>query len=128
MCDGNCRPATWEDFCRVLHEQFRPEDYGRRGRDELAGLRQYGKETVVDFVSHFHATCLKIQDLWEAEKMDKFVRTLVPDTRLQMELHGPQNFHEATMFTKQADAVIMHVSSQDTQKSWQKGYKGGPPQ
>ena len=55
-CEGNCRPATWEDFCRVLREQFRPEDYGRRGRDKLAGLRQYGKETVADFVSRFRAT------------------------------------------------------------------------
>ena len=38
MCEGNCRPATWDEFCRVLHEQFRSEDYGRRGRDELVGL------------------------------------------------------------------------------------------
>ena len=29
---------------------------------------------------HFCATYLKIQDLSEAEKMDRFVRTLVPDT------------------------------------------------
>ena len=66
-CEGNGRPVTWEDFCRVLREQFRPEDYGRRGRDELAGLRQYGKETVADFVSHFRTTYLKIQDVSEAE-------------------------------------------------------------
>ena len=97
-CEGNRRPATWEDFCRVLREQFRPEDYGRRGRDELAGLRQYGKETVADFVSRFRATCLKIQDLSEAEKLDRFVRALIQDIRLQVELRGPQNFHEAAMF------------------------------
>ena len=82
----------WEDFCRVLREQFRPEDYGRRGRDELAGLRQYGKETVADFVSRFLATCLKIQDLSEAEKLDRFVRALIQDIRLQVELRGPKTF------------------------------------
>ena len=38
MCEGNHRPAMWEDFCRVLREQFWLEDYGRRGQDELAGL------------------------------------------------------------------------------------------
>ena len=38
MCKGNCRPTTLDEFCRVLHEQFWPEDYGRRGRDELASL------------------------------------------------------------------------------------------
>ena len=31
MCEGNHRPATWEDFCRVLREQLWPKDYGRRG-------------------------------------------------------------------------------------------------
>ena len=83
---------------------------------------------MADFVSHFPTTCLKIQDLLEAEKLDKFVRALVPDIRLQVELRGPQNFHEAAMFAECADAVITRVSGQDTQKSWQKGYKGGPPQ
>ena len=78
MCKGNRRPAMWDDFCRILHEQFQPEDYGRRGRDKLVGLQQYGKKTVADFVFHFCAICFKIQDLSEAEKLDRFVRALVP--------------------------------------------------
>ena len=64
----------------------------------------------------------------EAEKLDRFVRALIQDIRLQVELRGPQNFHEAAMFAERADAVITRVSGQDTRKSWQKGYKGGPPQ
>ena len=43
-------------------------------------------------------------------------------------MRGPQNFHEAAMFAERADSVITCVSGQDTQKSWQKGYKGGLPQ
>ena len=65
-----------------------------------------GKKLVADFVSRFHATCLKIQDLSEAEKLDRFVRALVPDIRLQVELRGPQNFHKAAMFAERVDAVI----------------------
>ena len=38
-CEANWRPFTWEDFCRVIREQFRPEDYGRRGRDKLATMK-----------------------------------------------------------------------------------------
>ena len=131
-CEGNRRPATWDDFCRMLRDQFRPEDYGRRGRDELATMRQFGKESVADFVFRFRATCLKIPDLSEAEKLDRFVRALSQDIRLQVELRGPQNFHEAAMFAERADAVITRVSGQDTRKPWQKGQKGGfmqrPPQ
>ena len=76
---------TFAEFCR----QLQPDDYGCWGRDELAGLRQYGKESVADFISRFRATCLKIQDLSEAEKLDRFVHALVLDTQLQVELHSP---------------------------------------
>ena len=82
MYEGNRRPTTWDEFCRVLREQFRPEDYGRWGRDELASLQQYGKKIVADFVSRFCTTCLKIQDLSEAEQLDRFIRALVLDIQL----------------------------------------------
>ena len=124
-CISHRRPATWDDFCRMLRKQFRPEDYGRRGRDELATMRQYAKESVADFVFRFRATCLKIPDLSEAEKLDQFVRALAQDIRLQVELRGPRDFHEAAMFAEWADAVLTHVSGQDTRKPWQKGQKGG---
>ena len=99
VCEANRRPATWDDFCRELREQFRPEDYGRRGRDDLATMRQYARESVADFVFRFRATCLKVPDLSEAEKLDRFVRALVQEIRLQVELRGPVNFHEAAMFS-----------------------------
>ena len=76
----------WDDFCSALREQFRLEDYGRRGHDDLATMRQYAHESVTDFVFRFHATCLKVPDLSEAEKLDRFVYTLVQDIRLHVEL------------------------------------------
>ena len=77
-------------------------------------MRQYGKESVADFVFRFHATCLKILDLSEAKKMDRFVRALAQDIRLQVELRGSQNFHEAVMFAERADTVITRVFGQGT--------------
>ena len=50
---------------------------------------------------------------------------LAQDIRLQVELRGPHDFHEAAMFAEQADTVLTHVSGQDTRKPWQKGQKGG---
>ena len=38
-CEDHHCPATWDDFCRMLRDQFRPEDYRRRGCDELATMR-----------------------------------------------------------------------------------------
>ena len=68
---------------------------------------------MADFVFWFCATCFKIDDLFDAKKLDRFVRALVPKIRLQVELHGPLDFHEAALFAQCADTVISHVSSQD---------------
>ena len=51
--EANRRPAMWDDFYRELREQFRPEDYGRHGRDDLATMRQYACESAADFVFRF---------------------------------------------------------------------------
>ena len=69
---------------------------GKRAKAIVVRLR--AKENVADFVFRFRATCLKIPDLSEAEKLDRFVRALAQDIRLQVELRGPRDFHEAAMF------------------------------
>ena len=52
----------------------------------------------------------------EAEKLDRFVRAQVLDIRLQVELRGPMDFHEATMFAECADAMISRILNQESQK------------
>ena len=55
-------------------------------------MRQAGSnavESMADFVFRFHATCLKILDLSEVEKMDRFICALAQDIHLQVELRGP---------------------------------------
>ena len=56
-------------------------------------------------------------ELSEAEKMDRFVHTLVQEIRLQVELRGPTNFHEAAKFAERADAVITRVAGHNAQKA-----------
>ena len=91
-----------------------------------AMLHQYSKESVADFVFHFCVTCLKIDDLSDAEKLDRFVHVLVPKIQLQVELRGPLDFHEVAMFVEHGDAVISRVARQDAWKPWQKQLKKGP--
>ena len=109
----------------MIHEQFRPEDYGRCARDKLATMKQYARESVANFVYRFRATCLRVLDLSEAEKLDRFVRTLVQDVRLQVESRGPNNFHEAAMFAQRTDAVIMRVAGHNAQKAAKQKEKWG---
>ena len=57
--------------------------------------------------------------------MDRFMHALAQDVRLQVELRGPQDFHEAAMLAERADTVLTRISGQDARKPWQKGHKGG---
>ena len=82
LCESNHWPRNWEEFCCVLCSQFHPENFSDHDRDELARLHQYSKESVADFAFHFRVTCLKIADLSDVEKLDRFVRALVSVIRL----------------------------------------------
>ena len=55
-------------------------------------IHQYSKESVADFVFHFRATCLKIADMAEVEKLDRFARALVPKIRLAGGAAGASEF------------------------------------
>ena len=77
-CESGERAADWPTFCAMLRTQFRVENLARRGRDELASVQQYARESVGDFLFRFRGICLKIADLGEAEKLDRFCRALLP--------------------------------------------------
>ena len=91
----------------------------------MATRRQYGRESVADFLFRFQEVCLKIHDLSEAEKLDHFMRALVPNVRVQVELKGPTNIQEVAMYAECVDAVMSRVSGQDSSKKWHKPNAGG---
>ena len=101
-CEAGVGPADWDAFCATLHAQFHVENLARRGRDELASVQQYARENVTDFLFQFRGICLKISDLGEAEKLDRFCRALLPSVRLQVELRGPATFPEPAAYTEKS--------------------------
>ena len=74
---------------------------------------------------------MKIDNLSEAEKLDRFVRALVSDVRMQVELRGPVTFHDVALYAERADAILSRVTGHDSKKNWQKknksGYQHRPP-
>ena len=52
-CKAGVRPADWDALCAMLRTQFRVENLARRGRNELASVQQYARESVADFLFRF---------------------------------------------------------------------------
>ena len=119
---GKCsRPVFGDNFCM--------DQLIRRVRDDLYTLRQKEKESVADFLHKFRQVCIRISDLSEAEMLDKFLRALHTNVRMQVELKEPTTFEEAARYADRADNVLSRVSGQGSsgKTSWFKGnnFQGG---
>ena len=129
LCEGGNRLDAWDAFKMKVRSQFRMDNLVRRARDDLYALRQKEKESVSDFLHKFRQICIRISDLSEAEKLDKFLRALTTNVRMQVELKEPETFEEAARFADRADNVLTRVSGQGMggKSSWFKGnnFQGG---
>ena len=124
LCESGNRLDDWDEFVRDLRRQFRMDNLTRRARDDLYALRQKEKEPVSDFLHKFRQVCIRINDLSEPEKLDKFLRALNTSVRMQVELKEPATFEEAARYADRADNVLTRVSGQGTsgKTSWFKSH------
>ena len=90
----------------ICCRQFRIDNLTRQARDDLYALRQREKEPVSDFLHKFRHVCIRINDLSEAEKLDKLLRALNVNVRMQVELKEPATFEEATRYADRAHNVL----------------------
>ena len=66
--------TKWSTLKTQVRDYFRPADYRRRARDELATMKQQGKVTY--YIDAFKRCCSKIANITDDEMLDRFVRGL----------------------------------------------------
>jgi hypothetical protein len=86
--------TTWNQFKIALRDHFLPANAMRSARDQLAKLKQLG--SVQDYLTRFNSLCLEVDDLSEAEKLDKFIRGLKPKVQEQLELNPSSTINLVT--------------------------------
>src|SRR5258708_16966127 len=77
--NGDASQITWQMFYDGLIAMFKPVNAKKVARDKLAVLKQ--THSVVRYNSEFQQLCLQINDINEAEKLDKYIRGLKPVTK-----------------------------------------------
>ena len=66
--------TKWSTLKYEIRAYFRPADFRRRARDELANLKQTGR--VTNYIDNFKRVCSKINNITDKEMLDRFVRGL----------------------------------------------------
>ena len=121
------RLSQWGPFKVSLIEEFSPVDPVKTARDQLADLRQEG--SVREYTSRFRHLCTIINNISEAEKVDRYVRGLKARTRREVELRDPpvQTFAEASKIAERVDNNLDRVfTPRSPQPSNPQKRKDGP--
>lgn len=105
MLSKDCNePSTWNEFKARLVEEFVPADSAWRARERLAYLRQKG--SVSSFVAAFRNVILEIPRMHEDDKIERFVRGLKPEIRVEIMKKGVRTLEDAIKDALNIDSAL----------------------
>jgi hypothetical protein len=104
--NGDATAITWQMFHAGLTDMFKPVNSKKVARDRLAALQQ--THSVVKYNFHFQQLCLQIDDINEAEKLDKYVRGLQQHIRVKVELEQARTLTQAMSHAHVIDSITYH--------------------
>ena len=99
--------TKWSTLKIAIRDYFRPSDFKRRMRDELASMRQ--KTSVTGYIDAFKRCCAKIPYITDEEMLDRFMRGLSPDVQRELLKQDPPTFAAACQMAEhlaRLEAVI----------------------
>ena len=86
--------SGWDQFSSELISTFKPVNSVKIARDKSAVLRQVASVNKYNF--EFTQLVLEINNISESEKLDKYIRGLKYQTKLQVELANPTTTQQST--------------------------------
>jgi len=96
---------AWDDFQLMLLQEFLPLNAVRDARDALSRIKQEG--AVRGYLSHFRVLCIRVPNMTEEEKLDKFLRGLEPDLRRECEA---VTVEQAARIAERTQAITQSVN------------------
>lgn len=112
---------SWEAFRSAFQDEFIPINAVRDARDQLARISQDG--SVRNYLSRFRFLCMRIPNISEDEKLDRFLRGLESKLRMECELRGCTTVDEAA---KVAERVYSTLRGGRSQTLPARPYNTGP--
>jgi hypothetical protein len=95
---------SWEQFVETLVKRFQLVSPEHTARDKLAVLQQ--TKSARAYADLFNAYMLDIPSMHEQDTVDRFIRGLKPELRLQVELRHPATLAETLELAIQVDAFM----------------------
>src|SRR6201988_3842294 len=99
--------GTWDAFRTQFLTRFKIIDSKKIARDKLAALKQWASVSKYNF--EFTGICVDIDDMNEAEKLDRYIRGLKTPIRVEVELAAPRDLNDAMSKAQRIDLISFPV-------------------
>lgn len=99
--------TTWDVFETSIRAQFSPINAIKAARDKISALRQ--TRSVQAYANDFQALLLQIPDMGSADQLDRFIRGLKNDIRIEVELREPKTLAEAIRIADRFDTITFNA-------------------
>jgi hypothetical protein len=100
---------AWNAFKQQLVQQFKPVGSAKVARDRLAELKQVG--SVSKYNTDFNRLVLEAGNVGAIEALDRFIRGLKPEIRMEVELANVGNIPQAQAKAQRVDSITWQARS-----------------
>jgi hypothetical protein len=100
---------SWDAFKQQLIQQFKPVDSAKMARDRLAELKQVG--SVSKYNTDFNRLVLEAGNVGPIEALDRYIRGLKPEIRMEVELANVGNIPQAQAKAQRVDSITWQARS-----------------
>lgn len=102
----NVNEITWDQFKQNLVAVFKPVSSSKIARDKLAVLKQ--DRSVNLYNSQFTELVLEIDNIAESEKLDRYIRGLKRDVKIEVEKSEPNTLVDAMRIAQRYDSISFY--------------------
>src|SRR5271163_3891532 len=99
--------TTWEVVRETLREYFTPANKLKKLHDDWTTIRQ--TTTVMEYTTRFSSLAMELasndENIPLQMLIDRYIRGLKPQTRLELELKEPKSLHEAVKIADRYDEI-----------------------
>ena len=95
------RPVTWQEFSESIKQRFLPLTESETARDDLWNLRQ--TTSVAVYSAKFSTIVAAIDDMGDADQLDRYIHGLKAPLQLEMKRFPPQSLKEAMNMAERLD-------------------------
>lgn len=97
-------PSTWDAFADSITAAFQPINPIQAARDKLDNLKQ--TTSVAAYAHAFRNLALRIPDLSDADKLQRFIHGLKLNTQREIKIRAPSTFEDAVNMADRYDSIV----------------------